>query len=1203
MAAASPLAPSHGPLGPEALDGSHWDEGLGFRTIVGEIAPGAVLLQLIAERIRVAAGHLRLSREDLYRIFSRHSVFEGETRHGPGVASSGFILVETHHLIQGRVGKGALKLVFPEDLLGKGDHFREVEPGVIEVMPPAGRSGWDHAGEAEELVKGAMRELMTAESLSMSLKSQATDAPFAGSEGLMLCAVREFEATTGRYRLRAALQGGDDHLSQDKELVERMMNDAAAMLTQARRIGYDRIVHAPETNTTLTARLSLQLPANAVEGHVRTLLESDPGIIIGDEDMTTRLRELLERKRYTPTACTLVRAAARMQLDHAILLPASRERLRQVLESLPGEGAPTSGQYRALMDLFFGTGPTQQEEDRRYHHREAILRALSLALSVRCLDECGEASVLGLYLRTLLDNQWIMLERALTRLLAPGQALPVGWYQRHLLLSAADQQTLAGLVPTSNLSREEVRETFWGIVKLLCDARDQVPAGLPELQAQARTAVLERAIRAITVAGDVVPTTDRLLFFTLPLAYECATPRLGVVTRKPVELCGSELRPEAMAQGALVVTETFLKAMTGQANPFQGLTVAIEGLGNAGKNVASLLVAAGARVVGVSDSRGALTSPTGFSRQELAAIIAHKNAGKRFDTFLNSAIARLLARNQTPSLAYHANPEALKRTTADILVLTAIPASLHRDNAGDLPVKIVCELTGAAVTREAKQILRQRGIEVIPDNLASSGGLLVSLSEMLQNSTGQVWDRQIEHGNLRDQLERSCSAVRETARLHDVDLATASDILALQRMHNLALYREALEDRSAQLTERIRSIRPGERVLVLSDNDEDGVASAAVLHALIAHFNPGAEQRILHLNESLRSAHVPELLRHSETDPQPIRHLFALDRAVPLAEPGRTHLAEVAARCRVTFVNNHRLPDELLETTAPGGRADSATTLESLNVLCISAQTLRSPVPLDEFPTALVLREVAGVSVSDERVLNQIAWQAAVGCCLDAPPQPRSEWLLFYSRFNPDRTVEAARAVRLVTRARGYRNAIQALVSVERPEQLETQESWGRFVAGYQALNERVQVLVERIVSENRGRPYTAHFFTPDEVASPTPLAGDELRELDFYHWISEPLTERGDLAERPIIVGQVVTDFRLGRCLGVRIRSPRGVDLMQAGLPAEFVTGGLANTAIARVPLPSDATPAHVFTQLVDAIWSKPVAAGGGSSLHEPGL
>jgi hypothetical protein len=55
-----------------------WDDGLGFRAITGDTTPGNALLKLIAERIRVAAHYLHLTRDDLFRIFSRHSIFEGE---------------------------------------------------------------------------------------------------------------------------------------------------------------------------------------------------------------------------------------------------------------------------------------------------------------------------------------------------------------------------------------------------------------------------------------------------------------------------------------------------------------------------------------------------------------------------------------------------------------------------------------------------------------------------------------------------------------------------------------------------------------------------------------------------------------------------------------------------------------------------------------------------------------------------------------------------------------------------------------------------------------------------------------------------------------------------------------------------------------------------------------------------------------------
>jgi len=1179
----------------------HWDNGLGFRTITGDMTPGNELLKLIAERIRVAARHLCLSRDDLFRIFNRHSIFEGEADE-PGVGGkSSFILVETHHLIQGRVGKGALKLVFPQDLLGQESHFQESEPGVVEVVRLPGMARWSNAAEAEALVKKAMREFMTGESLSMSLKSQATGAPFAGSEGLMLCAAREFDEPSGRYRLKSLLKGGEEHAQEDKELIERMMNGAAEMLTRAQRIAYDKIVHAAETNTTLAARLGLQLATNVVEGHLRTLLSVDPQIIIGDEDMTARLREILERKKYSPTACALARATAKMQLEHGIMLPESRDRLRDLLHELPSQGSPTPAQYRALMELLFGSGERQQKEDTLYHHREPILRALSIALSTRCLDECGEPSVLSLYLTTLLDNQWIMMERALARLMPPGQALPVGWFDRSLLFSPEEREALAAHMPASGISREDLKEKFWGVVNLLCDARDRGTGIMSNVYRQARSEVLERAIQAITATGEIMPTVERIVFFTLPLAYECATPKLGVVTRKPVEVCGSELRSEAMAQGAMMAVEILLKKLIDKARPLEGMTVAIEGLGNAGKNMANLMVQKGATILAVSDSRGAVISRDGFSRQELAAIIAHKNSGKRFDTILTSPVIRMFSSEKHAALAYHPDPAELKKVAADILVLTAIPASIRGANVGELQVKVICELTGAAVSGDAKQILKERGIQVIPDNLASSGGLLVSLSEMLQNSLGQVWDRRLEEDNLYRQIERSYDDVWTVTKRYDLDLATASDILALERMHQLAIYRECLENLASQLAERIRSIGMDERVLIMSDNDEDGVASAAIMHRMITCLNPGVRERIIHLNESFRSPIVPEFIRQAQETDAPVRQVFALDRAFPIDEPGRTYVARTANQCRVTLINNHELPAPHLEqepcTTTESGAGGNLKPA-ALGILHISPQTLKSVLPSDQFPTAMILKEIADLLIRDERALDQIAWQAAIGCCLDATLETTSEWRLFYSRFNWDRTLEAARALRMITRANGYLTAVHALLGVDRPDQLETHEDWERCMAAYRILRERVLVLVERITLENRGRAFASHFFTPDEVTSPTPLVGNENSELDFYHWISEHLTQRGDWSEKPIIVGQVVTDFQGRRCLGVRIRSPRGVDLMKAGLPEYFATGGLPNTAVARIPLESTQVPQQLFQNIVDNIWLKAAKVPAASAI-----
>jgi hypothetical protein len=198
---------------------------------------------------------------------------------------------------------------------------------------------------------------------------------------------------------------------------------------------------------------------------------------------------------------------------------------------------------------------------------------------------------------------------------------------------------------------------------------------------------------------------------------------------------------------------------------------------------------------------------------------------------------------------------------------------------------------------------------------------------------------------------------------------------------------------------------------------------------------------------------------------------------------------------------------------------------------------------------------------------------------------------LFYAQFNPDDMLRAARAIRMVARAHGFMSAIHAVEGVDRPDQLETNLPWEQFLGSYNLLAERVQLLVEKIVMENVGRPYVSHLFTPAEVTPPQRAAAEDTRHLDLYPWISEHLTKRSDFSEKPIIVGQVVCDQLGRRHLGVRIRSPRGVELMEVGLPECFRTGGLPNTAVAKLPLEDGASPEAQFQKLVENIWWKTVS------------
>jgi len=1172
--------------------GDGWPTAMGSdlacRAIAGEAVPGDEMLGIICERIREAAQTLGLAGKDLEQIFRTYTLFEDYATAEFEGAEQRFLIVEAHHAIQGKVGKGALKIVVPADLVAAGRSFVTAGGGGAEVVPAVPIAGWRSAEAAWETVKAYLRDLITGETLSMSLKSQATGAPFAGSEGVILCALGDYQEATGRFFLRPVLACPEAQTERDKELLEAVMNSAAEVLTRAGRIAHDRIVHAAETNSTRTSRLKLQLPTNVVEGHLRALLHDDPGIVIGDEDMTVRLRRLLARADYRPTACALAREAARLQLEHSILLPVTRERLRTILGALALEGQPRPDQFQEIVGLFFGSGETQQTEDQIFHHRQPILRKLASALSAGRLDECADPAVLEFYLRVLLDNQVRMMKAALLERLPPEEALAVDWIERNPLFTPAQETELAARLPAATAGKAEVQRGFACVLDVLTGLLEALPEDPVERYSAARRAVVLGALRAITVGGEIIPSVDRIRFFAGPFTCESLTPKLGVVTRKPLEVCGSELRPQAMSAGAVHALELWMRARGApKAKPFEGLTVAIQGLGNAGKGVARLLVDRGVRVVAVSDSRGAMIAPGGLNAAQLTALLSHKSAGKRLDSYPLSASAN-------PELILHRNPDALMTVKADLLVLTAKAASLHRDNASGVMCKVVCELTGAAVTGEAKAELRRRSIQVIPDNVGSSGGLLVSLSEMLQNSYGQQWEKRLEDDALRHQIEQSYEAMGKLARRHEIDLAAASDLLALKRMHALAVYRENLEATARRLREEIRAIGPGETVLVASDDDDDGVASAAMFRALMAQLNPGCEQQALHLNESLRSRAILEAIEAKAAAGIAVQRVFVLDRAFPIEARGQQAVAELARRCSLVLINNHDLPDHLLGAegrAAAKARQAQAKTPAELGIWLISPQTLRACLPARHFSTALLLRELVHQLVTDPLMLIRLDWQAAIGSCLDVSPETTDDWQLFYAQFNVDQMMEAARAVRMMAQARGCLNAIQAVEGVERPDQLETNKPWEAFVNAYGRLAERVQLLVGKIVVENVGRPYVAHLFTPAEVASPALPVGEETRYLDLYPWISEHLTKRADFSEKPIIVGQVIRDRRGRLHLGVRIRSPRGVELMEVGLPEAFRTGGLPNTAVARIPLDDRVTPEQQFQSMVEDIWWKTIS------------
>lgn len=261
---------------------------------------------------------------------------------------------------------------------------------------------------------------------------------------------------------------------------------------------------------------------------------------------------------------------------------------------------------------------------------------------------------------------------------------------------------------------------------------------------------------------------------------------LPVVTGKPLDLGGSEGRESATAQGLVYVLEHMLSiGAFPDLTELRGLDVAIQGFGNAGRNAARILRAAGADIVAVSDSKGGIYNPDGLN---LVEVELHKD-----DT--GSVV-------EMPGTKPLVSREVLE-VPCDVLIPAALESQIISTNATEVKAKVVIEAANGPTTPEADDILCERGIPVVPDILSASGGVVVSYFEWTQNLANEHWSESEVNEKLQakmtkatdamvttraallDQIEEYRRAWRE-ARPNDPELMrptlrTAAHVVAMQR--------------------------------------------------------------------------------------------------------------------------------------------------------------------------------------------------------------------------------------------------------------------------------------------------------------------------------------------------------------------------------------------------------------------------------------
>ena len=294
------------------------------------------------------------------------------------------------------------------------------------------------------------------------------------------------------------------------------------------------------------------------------------------------------------------------------------------------------------------------------------------------------------------------------------------------------------------------------------------PKELSEAEKQRLARAYVRAVADVLGVARDVPTPD---VYTTPQImawmmdeYETLVGQHhpGAITGKPISLGGSEGRGDATARGGVYVTREAAKEL---GIDLAGKTMAIQGFGNAGQNVALLgNEILGMKFVAVSDSKGGIHNPKGLDPRKVVDYKLKTGSLQGFpgaDPICNEAILEL-----------------------DVTVL--FPAALENvitaENAGKIKARVCCELANGPTTPEADEVLFEKGIFVIPDFLANAGGVTVSYFEQVQNTYNFYWPLSEVHQRLDEKMTRAFAGVYQMHAREKVNMRQAAYLVAVARV-------------------------------------------------------------------------------------------------------------------------------------------------------------------------------------------------------------------------------------------------------------------------------------------------------------------------------------------------------------------------------------------------------------------------------------
>jgi glutamate dehydrogenase (NAD(P)+) len=262
-------------------------------------------------------------------------------------------------------------------------------------------------------------------------------------------------------------------------------------------------------------------------------------------------------------------------------------------------------------------------------------------------------------------------------------------------------------------------------------------------------------------APDVNTNPQVMAWMMDTYSMNTGTTATGVVTGKPIHLGGSLGRVKATGRGVFVTGREAARRLGMDLN---GARVAVQGFGNVGSSAAELFVQSGAIIVAAQDHTGTIYNDQGF---ELSELMPHVKAAGGVGGFQGGETM---------------GSEEFWDVDCDILIPAALEGQISAERAQRIKAKLVLEGANGPTVPTADDILRDRGVLVVPDVICNAGGVTVSYFEWVQDFSSFFWTEDEINLRLDKIMVGALKKIWETADHHKITLRTAAFVVACERI-------------------------------------------------------------------------------------------------------------------------------------------------------------------------------------------------------------------------------------------------------------------------------------------------------------------------------------------------------------------------------------------------------------------------------------